>query len=79
MDCGMTTMDMIAVFESHCATKAVAVSAVHALERGLGCEKLTPELLMSMSFSDLCTAKGVGRKTVLLAAEVACDLAGKKK
>lgn len=71
-------MSVEELFQQHCASKSVATGAVRTLKKALGCEELTPEVLLRLSFCELCSAKGVGRKTVLLAAEVACDLAKMK-
>lgn len=66
------------LFYKHTETKSVAGAAVNALKRGFGVDELTADQIMHVDLCNLCNMNGVGRKTVLLVAEVACDLAKMK-
>jgi hypothetical protein len=63
---------------AHAENKRCAGAAIKTLKTVFGVDALTPYLLLHADFYSLCRAKGVGRKTILLIAEVACDLYGMK-
>ena len=66
------------LIEKHAETKSSGKAAVKALKKAFGVKELTPDLILHVDLCNLCNAKGIGRKTVLLVAEVACDLSKMK-
>lgn len=67
-----------ALFHKHCDTKNAANAAIKAIKKGFGVTEITEDVILNSDLNKLCNAKGVGRKTIILAAEVACDLYKKK-
>lgn len=61
-------------FEKHAGSKSAAQSAMNSLKKAFGAKELTPDLLLHIDLCNLCNARGIGRKTVVLVAEVAADL-----
>lgn len=67
-----------ALFHKHSANKSAANAAINTLKKTFGVDELTADVILHADFCKLCNAKGVGRKTILLIAEVACDLSKMK-
>lgn len=63
------------LFFKNAESKGSATSAIHALKRAFDCAELTADTILGLDFCTLCNTKGIGRKTVMLTAAVACDLA----
>ena len=77
----MTNKNVVSVetlFHKHCANKSAANAAINTLKKAFGVDELTPDVLLHADFCKLCNAKGIGRKTIILVAEVACDLSKMK-
>ena len=66
------------LFYKHCKNKSTAKAAVNAMKKVFGVDELSADQIMHIDLCNLCNANGIGRKTVLLVAEVACDLAKMK-
>lgn len=67
-----------ALFHKHSANKSAANAAINMLKKAFGVDELTADVVLHTDFCKLCNVKGVGRKTILLIAEVACDLSKMK-
>lgn len=78
MDKNTEAVSVEELFYNHTENKTVAGNAIRSLRKAFGVKVITDDLIINTDFFSLCMAKGVGRKTVLLVAEVACDLAGMK-
>ena len=66
------------LIRAHAENNRCAGAAIKTLKTVFGVDVLTVDQLLHTDFYSLCRAKGVGRKTILLIAEVACDLYGMK-